>query len=309
MLALAPSLATGHRGSLVGVRSPPSPYIKAPLEESLTQVDWGAPWKISPLLAPSCATPLLSLSCGSPKGCVGVRETPPLHDEVLREFRIGSKLIYFHNLGWIRDPEGVIVHRMCTSTTRCCMCGTQLLYRCCHTGVVSSRSSWPWGWPRRLHRQHLCGSIIPVFGLQGYLTKSLLIVTALLLDRSWAIRGCVGILLFVPNPNSGIRAWSVRSMLVQLKRLAICGRWSSHCYPPMCICLYLWHSWIEAARRPTLCVSHETGSTTDIRLAPYKSGLWGVCFSNYYGYGVYNGGPLTGNQRNNFLINIVVACS
>jgi hypothetical protein len=35
---------------------------------------------------------------------------------VLWEFRIGSKPIYFRNLGWIRDPEGVIVHHLCTST-------------------------------------------------------------------------------------------------------------------------------------------------------------------------------------------------
>jgi hypothetical protein len=46
------------------------------------------------------------------------------------------------------------------------------------------------------------------------------------------------------------------------------------------------HSWIEAAGRLTLRVSHETGSAPDIRLAPYKSGLLGVCFSNYSGYGV-----------------------
>jgi hypothetical protein len=58
----------------------------------------GAPLKSSPLLSPSCATPLppsLSLSCGSPKGYVGARATPSLHDEVLREFWIGSKPIYF----------------------------------------------------------------------------------------------------------------------------------------------------------------------------------------------------------------------
>jgi hypothetical protein len=43
-----------------------------------------------------------------------------------------------------------------------------------------------------------------VFDLQGYVTESLLIVTTLLLDRSWAIRGSVGnkfFLLFAPNPN------------------------------------------------------------------------------------------------------------
>jgi hypothetical protein len=53
------------------------------------------------------------------------------------------------------------------------------------------------------------------------------------------------------------------------------------------------------ARIVTLRVSRETGSTTDIRLAPYKSGLSSVHFSNYSGYG-------TGNQRNNPLINVMV---
>jgi hypothetical protein len=116
---------------------------------------------------------------------------------VLREFQIGSKPIYFCNLGWIRDPEGVIVHRMRMSTTRCCTCGTKSLRRCCRTGVVASRSSQPWGQLRLLHRQHLCESVIPAFGLQGYVTEFLLIVTSLLLDRSWAIQGCVSNNFFV----------------------------------------------------------------------------------------------------------------
>jgi hypothetical protein len=185
----------------------------------------------------------------------------------------GSKPIYFCNLGWIRDPEGVIVHNMCMSTTRCCTFGTKSLCRCCRTGVVESRSSQPWGRLHHLYRQCLCGSIIPAFGLRGYISESMLIITMLLLDRSWEIRGCIGnkSLLFAPNPNSGIRVWSMCSVLVRLEYIAICGRWSSHCYPPMCIRLYLWHSWIEAAQRPTLRLSRETGSTTDIRLALYKS--------------------------------------
>jgi hypothetical protein len=67
----------------------------------------------------------------------------------------------------------------------------------------------------------------------------------------------------------------------------------------MCICLYLWHSWIEAAQRPTLRVLlRETGSIIDIRLAPYKW-LIGCYFSNYSGYGIYNGGALTVIKRNN----------
>jgi hypothetical protein len=46
-----------------------------------------------------------SLSCGSPKGCAGARATPSLHDKVLQEFWIGSKMIYFRNLGWTRLCE------------------------------------------------------------------------------------------------------------------------------------------------------------------------------------------------------------
>jgi hypothetical protein len=129
------------------------------------------------------ASPLsfsLSLLCGSPKGCIGARVTPPLYDEVLWEFWIGSKPIYFPNLSWIQDPEGVIVHHTCTSTMRCCTCGTKSLHRCYRTGIMASRSSWPWGRLRRLHRQRLCRSVIPAFGLWGYISASPLIVTALL---------------------------------------------------------------------------------------------------------------------------------
>jgi hypothetical protein len=44
-------------------------------------------------------------------------------------------------------------------------------------------------------------------------------VTALLIDRSMGKRGCVTdkFLLSAPNPNSGIRAESMHSMLVQLE--------------------------------------------------------------------------------------------
>jgi hypothetical protein len=55
--------------------------------------------------APPLSSLSLSLSCGSPKGFIVARETPPLHDEVLWEFWIRSKSIYFHNLGWIHDPK------------------------------------------------------------------------------------------------------------------------------------------------------------------------------------------------------------
>jgi hypothetical protein len=99
---------------------------------------------------------------------------------VLREFRIGSKPIYFRNLNWIRDPEGVIVHHMCTSTTRCCTCGTKSLRRYCHTSIVASTSSRPWDRLRQLHHQRLCGGVIPAIDLRGYITDLQLIITSLL---------------------------------------------------------------------------------------------------------------------------------
>jgi hypothetical protein len=116
---------------------------------------------------------------------------------VLWEFRIGSKPFYFCNLGWIRDPKGVIVHRMCTSTMRRYSCGTKSLLRCFRIGVLASRTLRPCGRLRRLHHQCMCEGVIPVFVLLGYIAESPLIITALLLDRSWAIRGCIGNNFFV----------------------------------------------------------------------------------------------------------------
>jgi hypothetical protein len=68
--------------------------------------------------------------------------------------------------------------------------GAVALCGCCHTGImvpwhrsiVTSRSSRPLGRLCHLHRQRLCGSIIPAFSLVGYRSESLLIVIALL-DR------------------------------------------------------------------------------------------------------------------------------
>jgi hypothetical protein len=94
---------------------------------------------------------------------------------VLQSFRIQSNAVYFRNLGWIGDSRGHSDHHTCASTRRCCSCGA---------GVVAPRSSWPWGRLRRLHHQRLCGSIIPVFGLQGYVVEHPFTVTKLLIDRS-----------------------------------------------------------------------------------------------------------------------------
>jgi hypothetical protein len=51
----------------------------------------------------------------------------------------------------------------------------------------------------------------PMIDLRGVHHRSHIIVTTLLLDRSWAIRGCIGnnILLFAPNTNTlaCFRSW------------------------------------------------------------------------------------------------------
>jgi hypothetical protein len=78
-------------------------------------------------------------------------------------------------------------------------------------------------WLYRLYRQRLCGSVIPVFGLRGYVSELLFTITALLLDRSLGNSGLRRIifLLFASNPNSGIRAGSMRSMLIQLEYIVL----------------------------------------------------------------------------------------
>jgi hypothetical protein len=53
--------------------------------------------------------------------------------------RIQTDLLPQSRLDPDPDLEGVIMHRTCTSTTRCCTRGTMSLRRCCRTGVVA-----PW---------------------------------------------------------------------------------------------------------------------------------------------------------------------
>jgi hypothetical protein len=70
---------------------------------------------------------------------------------------------------------------------------------------MASGSTWPWGGLRRLHHQRLCGHVIPAIDLRGYITDLPLIITILLIDRSWAIRGCAGnifLLLASKPPHS-----------------------------------------------------------------------------------------------------------
>jgi hypothetical protein len=66
-----------------------------------------------------------------------------------------------------------------------------------------------------------------------------------------ALCRCAGAVALASCRQGVVALWyqsrSMRSMLVRLEHIAICGRWSSYCYPLSCVHLYLWHSLIEAA--------------------------------------------------------------
>jgi hypothetical protein len=106
----------------------------------------------------------------------------------------------------------------------------------------------------QLHHQRLCGGIIPVFGLQGYVSEYLFTVTILLIDRSLGNSGLRwnNFLLFASNPNSGIRAGSMRSMLVRLEHTVLMWALTVLLLSFTCNYSYLWHCWIASglANRP-----------------------------------------------------------
>jgi hypothetical protein len=57
------------------------------------------------------------------------------------------------------------------------------------------------------------GALNPAFGLQGYVDKHLFTVTALLINRSLAIRGCIKIKkIFASNPNSLVGSFHGKMM-------------------------------------------------------------------------------------------------
>jgi hypothetical protein len=120
-------------------------------------------------LSLSLALPLVWL----PEGLRRARTTPPLRVFLLREFRIWFKLIYFSDLGWIRDPRG---RRRSSYVYEYYEARHLWHYSCCIV-VVTSGSTWPWGRLRRLHHQCLCRNVIPAFGLRGYITDPLIITT------------------------------------------------------------------------------------------------------------------------------------
>jgi hypothetical protein len=138
--------------------------------------NFGGDLMCSEHLSPSlpCASSPLSLSCGSSKGCVGAninsttarRRATAILDLIQTDLLVQSQL----------DQRS----RRSSSFTVCvwvlwgaATCGTKSLRQCCRTGVVASGSTRPWGRLRWLHHQRLCGSVVPAFGLRGYVTESL----------------------------------------------------------------------------------------------------------------------------------------
>jgi hypothetical protein len=104
-----------------------------------------------------------------------------------------------------------------------------------------------WGRLRRLHHQRMCGGVIPAFGLQGYVVEHLFTVTALLIDRSSGNSGLGRFFwLFASNPNSGIRAGSMRIMLVRLEHILMMWALIILLLPFICNCSYLRHYWIAS---------------------------------------------------------------
>jgi hypothetical protein len=69
---------------LVGVRVPPSPYIKRPLEEEEHGIE--DPRALLSSMLPTSLSLHLSVPCGSLKGCIGAKVNPPLHAVVLQDF-------------------------------------------------------------------------------------------------------------------------------------------------------------------------------------------------------------------------------
>jgi hypothetical protein len=83
-------------------------------------------------------------------------------------FRVQSCLLL--HLGWKWGFGSYRGRRTCASTRRCRSCGA---------GVVAPRSSRPWSRLRRLHRQHLCGSVLPAFWSSRYVSKTPTVTTLL----------------------------------------------------------------------------------------------------------------------------------
>jgi hypothetical protein len=194
----------GHLHAIKGQGAPPPHYIKGPQgwelnhnfpqrkshESSSTSLVRRPP----PRLLPSS----LSLpSAWPPEGLRRLETSSPLHAIMLRSFRIPSNIVYFRNFGWIRDSRGHRDCRTCASMRRCRSCGAEVIAPRSPTTLRSATS---------FHCQRLCGSVIPAFSLQGYITELLFTVAALLIDRSMGNSGLHRntFLLFVSNPKNKV---------------------------------------------------------------------------------------------------------
>jgi hypothetical protein len=139
----------------------PSPYIRRPLgggdntpvfrEPIFLAASYHLPSRRPPLAI--VLYPLLLL-CGLPKGCVGEGNHHRCMPSWCRVFGSLSKAVYFHISAGTGIPRIIVVAvrvRVRGGATRVTPESLlQVLHR-------------PWGRLRRLHRQRLCGSVIPVF--------------------------------------------------------------------------------------------------------------------------------------------------
>jgi hypothetical protein len=102
---------------------------------------------------------------------------------------------------WIGDPGVIIIHRMCMSSTSAVLCGTKSMhwsYRIKIYTTLRSNTSASLSTFVRERNPHI--------GLQRYVTESQLIVTTLLIDRSWAFGSRVAnfVLFLASIPNTEI---------------------------------------------------------------------------------------------------------
>ena len=90
----------------------------------------------------------------------------------------------------------------------------------------------------RLHRQRLCGSVNPAFGLQGYVSD-VSSVTALL-DRyilaNFGVAIVRKIIVFCYEPYQWYQSRSMRSIAGTVRTHVECGHRFCNCYPVTCTC-------------------------------------------------------------------------
>ena len=85
--------------------------------------------------------------------------------------------IYFRNLCWIGGPGVIVEHRTCATSP-------EVLHVWHSLSLDEDRHDLEVGYGDYINHVR-AGTLNPAFDLQGYVTETL-IVTALLIDRSWA---------------------------------------------------------------------------------------------------------------------------